>query len=493
MGVKGLWDILDPVQKYTTLQDLEGQTLAVDMSAWVVENQLQGVQRHLLNAHVRNLFFRVSYMIRHNIKLVFVTEGTAPAVKASTIAKRREKLPCHSESKQPSNGHPNMKRNYLKGLSKPCCTLLEHMGIPCVTSTGEAEATCALLNQLGLADAVITEDGDAFLYGARTVYRNFSISKDAHVDAYTTDDIERSLGLSRRHLVALALLIGCDYHDGVPHIGKEKALLLFKTLGEDDPLDRFKRWTNDRWFNDLPTAESIGKLKHCVRCKHPGQKRQHQKTGCIHCSSAISCVPSDDGYECKCEWHQQKVIADKHAVELRVRKEALTVPGFPSDEIIKEFLNFNEDMPKEPFVWRRPKLDMIVGMLGAQLHWDPVDVVKKVIPLITAWDLQDIATRGRTNPQHMKPIRIVQSRVAQGIDSLEVEWEKLDGDRWTTSSYYSTVESEKSFSTAYPDMAKAFFDELLAKRAKKKSKRKNENDHTQTKLSDYFKVKKFAS
>ncbi len=47
MGVKELWSILAPVKKHKSLQELQGQTLAVDLSMWVVETQgvkqMQGV------------------------------------------------------------------------------------------------------------------------------------------------------------------------------------------------------------------------------------------------------------------------------------------------------------------------------------------------------------------------------------------------------------------------------------------------------------------
>lgn len=35
---------------------------------------------------------------------------------------------------------------------------------------------CAYLNAKGLVDGCITNDGDAFLYGAQTVYRNFAMN-----------------------------------------------------------------------------------------------------------------------------------------------------------------------------------------------------------------------------------------------------------------------------------------------------------------------------
>lgn len=54
--------------------------------------------------------------------------------------------------------------------------MLDFLGVPWVTAAGEAEAMCAFLDSQGLVDGCITNDGDAFLYGARTVYRNFNMN-----------------------------------------------------------------------------------------------------------------------------------------------------------------------------------------------------------------------------------------------------------------------------------------------------------------------------
>lgn len=45
-----------------------------------------------------------------------------------------------------------------------------------MTAAGEAEAMCAFLDSQGLVDGCITNDGDVFLYGAQTVYRNFNMN-----------------------------------------------------------------------------------------------------------------------------------------------------------------------------------------------------------------------------------------------------------------------------------------------------------------------------
>lgn len=97
--------------------------------------------------------------------------------------------------------------------------MLECLGIPWVQAAGEAEAMCAYLNANGCVDGCLTNDGDAFLYGAQTVYRNFTMNtKDPHVDCYTMSSIKNILGLDRDSLVGLAILLGCDYLPKV-HLG----------------------------------------------------------------------------------------------------------------------------------------------------------------------------------------------------------------------------------------------------------------------------------
>ena len=83
---------------------------------------------------------------------------------------------------------------------------------------GEAEAFCAKLNQWGLVDAVLTPDGDAFLFGADTVFTQYSATAP-------TITCSRTLGsaLNQRKLVALGLLLGTDYSDGVKGIGYKRA------------------------------------------------------------------------------------------------------------------------------------------------------------------------------------------------------------------------------------------------------------------------------
>lgn len=97
-----------------------------------------------------------------------------------------------------------------------------------------------------LVDGCITQDSDCFLYGAKVVYRNFCTSTQGNrgatngsVDIYNMEKIEKVLNIGRNKMIALALLCGCDYDDGVSGVGKEAALKFFKTVDDENVLQRF--------------------------------------------------------------------------------------------------------------------------------------------------------------------------------------------------------------------------------------------------------------
>lgn len=56
------------------------------------------------------------------------------------------------------------------------------------------------------------------------------------------EDIEAGLGLRRKHLIAISLLVGSDHNlTGVQGIGLETALCFVKKFFEDEVLQRFVR------------------------------------------------------------------------------------------------------------------------------------------------------------------------------------------------------------------------------------------------------------
>jgi len=57
--------------------------------------------------------------------------------------------------------------------SNRCLEMFRLMGLPTLVAPGEAEALCAQLTDERLADFVVTPDGDALCFGARSVIKVF--------------------------------------------------------------------------------------------------------------------------------------------------------------------------------------------------------------------------------------------------------------------------------------------------------------------------------
>lgn len=150
-------------------------------------------------------------------------------------------------------------RNVTDEMTKDVQELLEVFGIPYVIAPMEAEAQCAFLESIKLTDGTITDDSDIWLFGGRTVYKNF-FNQKKHVLQFISDTIENSYNLSREQLVLLALLVGSDYTTGVMGVGPVTAMEILasfpynkKELAEDLPrqmrytklvtgLQEFKKW-----------------------------------------------------------------------------------------------------------------------------------------------------------------------------------------------------------------------------------------------------------
>lgn len=136
-----------------------------------------------------------------------------------------------------------------------------------------------------MVDGCISQDSDCFAYGARTVYRNFSISQQGvhassggAVDVYDIQKAIQSLNFGRNKIIALAILCGSDYSDGVFGIGKEAALKFFENVSDEDVLDRLRSWKTDNKLYD----EYYKQLNHknlCTSCGHSGKIHIHTKSG----------------------------------------------------------------------------------------------------------------------------------------------------------------------------------------------------------------------
>ncbi|XP_069706563.1 flap endonuclease GEN homolog 1 isoform X2 [Phaenicophaeus curvirostris] len=399
-------------------------------------------------------------------------EGEAPKLKADTMSKRNEMR--YGPSKK--TGAARTGRSLFKAVLKECLKLLECLGVPWVQAAGEAEAMCAYLNATGHVDGCITNDGDVFLYGAQTVYRNFAMNaKDPHLDCYTMSSIKQKLGCDRESLIGLALLLGCDYlPKGIPGVGKEQALKLIETLRGQNLLQRFEQWKEQFQYDNSPPSV-VKRVIHCSECHHPGSYKEHEHSGCKFCESTRYCKLNDSKYCCPCEWHQLERLKQASAVEDNIRKKAISCEGFPFSEVVQEFL-VNKNKLVKIKECQRPDLLSFQIFASEKMEWPKHYACKKLLTLLTRYDMIQRKS-GYVDSNQLQAIRIVKTRVKNGIPCFEIEWQKpehyVDAEDEPAELFVVTVEEESLFQAAYPDVVALY---QVEKSEVLKKKQKNRKD-----------------
>lgn len=206
----------------------------------------------MLLSNFRNLFFRTCYLLLTGITPVFVLEGTAPILKHQVISQRNQiqfrgaKPRKNTQQTQSTQQKVSKGRTRFNYVLKQCEDLIRSMGLQCVQGPGEAEAFCAHLNAHGMVYGVISQDSDCFAYGARRVFRNFTLSMQGSagsiggsVDIYDLDLVQKSVDFGRNKIVVMALLCGCDYcPEGVGGVGRDAVQKLFSIYTEKEILEK---------------------------------------------------------------------------------------------------------------------------------------------------------------------------------------------------------------------------------------------------------------
>jgi flap endonuclease-1 len=244
-----------------TLDDLSGKTFAVD--AYNALYQFLAIIRGptgvplmdrqgRVTSHLSGLLYRTTNLAERRIRLVYVFDGTPPALKETEI-KRRRAIKVEATVKYETaiaKGEVEEAKRYaqatvsLKDLMvEDAHRLLEYLGVPYVQAPSEGEAQAAYMAARGDVWAAASQDYDSLLFGATRLVRNLAISGKRKLpmrEAYVQVDPEiielaatlESLRLTREQLIDLGILIGTDFNpDGFKGIGPKTAHRLIRENG----------------------------------------------------------------------------------------------------------------------------------------------------------------------------------------------------------------------------------------------------------------------
>ncbi|KAI1411661.1 hypothetical protein F5Y13DRAFT_200648 [Hypoxylon sp. FL1857] len=214
MGIKGIYKEIGAGKRISltklAVEKLEETgrplRLAIDISIWQFQVQ---AARGGSNPAIRTLFYRLLRLLGLSIQPIFVFDGP--------------KKPAFKRNKRSGRGD-----GVATAMAK---RLIKLFGFQVHDAPGEAEAECALLQQTGIVDAVLSEDVDTIMFGCTRTLRNWSSEgtkgskTPTHVSLYDTEELQKSgTGLDREGMVLVALMSGGDYlPEGIPGAGVKLA------------------------------------------------------------------------------------------------------------------------------------------------------------------------------------------------------------------------------------------------------------------------------
>ncbi|KAI0255432.1 hypothetical protein BJV78DRAFT_1279225 [Lactifluus subvellereus] len=248
--------------------NLRGLRIGIDASIWFF-HAAHG--REGENPELRTLFFRCARLLNAPFLPLFIFDGP--------------KRPKVKRGKRISG-----EKHWLVDSMKK---IIEVFGFEWRMAPGEAEAELAHLNSIGVIDAILSDDVDNFLFGAKMVIRNPSVNltgnnkhatknADGRVDGnhstiYTSIDIlaHPSVQLTRGGLILIGLLSGGDYHPaGVSRCGPGIAHGLAKCGLGDELLEASQSLTRAELADFLTTwRESLRNELRTNSRGHLGSKK----------------------------------------------------------------------------------------------------------------------------------------------------------------------------------------------------------------------------
>ncbi len=201
-----------------------------------------------VTSHLSGLFYRTGKLVEYGVLPIYVFDGKPPDLKRKVSEERRQiREEAHEKWKEAvkvgdivaAKRHAQASSKLTGEMIDESKKLLEAMGIPWVQALGEGEAQAAYMVQHGDAWASASQDFDSLLFGSPRLIRNLTITgrrKLPGKNIYVSVEPELielqkaldSLGIDRKKLIDMGIMMGTDFNEGIKGIGPKKALAYAK-------------------------------------------------------------------------------------------------------------------------------------------------------------------------------------------------------------------------------------------------------------------------
>lgn len=197
-----------------------------------------------VTSHLVGSFYRLTNLMKNGVKLVVCFDGKMPELKYGEIESREqrkviaEERLSKAETEEESYKYSKQTSRLTKEMKEEAKELISALGIPVIQAPSECDAQIAFMCRQGDVDFVASSDYDCLLFGAPKMITNLTLSqRKKHPSGATIKinpeliilkEVLSELKLKQEQLIAVAMLCGTDYNNGVPGIGPKTALKLVK-------------------------------------------------------------------------------------------------------------------------------------------------------------------------------------------------------------------------------------------------------------------------
>ncbi len=201
-----------------------------------------------ITSHLSGLFYRTINILEAGVKPCFVFDGKPSEFKAEVHESRRQirEKAVEAQKKAIKAGDLELARKFAQQTSRltgemvqETKELLDALGLPWVQALADGEAQAAYMCAKKQVYSVASQDLDSLLFGAIKLVRNLTVSERKKLpgrkeyvkmkpEIIDLDETLNNLGIDRKSLVRIAILIGTDYNSGIKGIGPKTALKIVK-------------------------------------------------------------------------------------------------------------------------------------------------------------------------------------------------------------------------------------------------------------------------
>lgn len=224
-----------------------------------------------ITSHLTGLLYRTTNILSKGLKPVFVFDGKPSTLKTKTLEERKktrtEAIQKHEKALKEGNLEEARKfgSRALKltpEMIEESKQLIELMGLPVVEAPTEGEAQIAFMASRKEVFGCASQDFDALLFGAPRLLRNINITgkrklpgKNIYIDAkpelIELEKVLKQLGIGRKKLVWIGILIGTDFNEKFPKAGPKTALKLVRENDTFRSIVKKTRHTPDFDFKEI--------------------------------------------------------------------------------------------------------------------------------------------------------------------------------------------------------------------------------------------------